>query len=273
MRSITLGQYYPTGSVIHSIDGRMRIILLLLFIVASFVCSGPLSFALLASFTLGLVFLSKVPLKTVLRSVWTIIFILVFTFVINVFFTTGKSEPLFSFWIFTLYREGIFRALFMALRVLSLVIGTSILISYTASPIEITHSLEALLKPLEKIRIPVHSFSMMMFIALRFIPTLSDDTDRIMTAQRARGVDFSKGSLFSRVRSLISVMVPLFVSSFRRADELATAMECRCYHGGEGRTSMRVMRLHASDFVALGIFILFGAAVIALNRFDLGLTL
>ncbi|MCQ2427986.1 MAG: energy-coupling factor transporter transmembrane protein EcfT [Clostridia bacterium] len=269
-RSITLGQYYPASSVLHRADGRMKLILTVVFMVMCFLCKSLASFALLLLFTLGLVFASTVPLKIVLKSVRMIIFILIFTFVLNIFFTPGTGEPLLAFWIFRVYKDGIWKAFFMSFRVFCLVIGTGLLISYTTSPVDITHSIESLLMPLSKIGIPVHSFAMMMFIALRFIPTLSDDAEKIMTAQRSRGVDFSSGPLMGRIRSLVSVLIPLFVSSFRRADELAVAMECRCYHGGEGKTSLHVMKVRFSDFVILFVFLAVAAGTVLLNGIKFG---
>jgi len=272
-KSITLGQFYPTSSLLHRADGRMKLILTLVFMVACFLSKSLCSFIFLAVSTLLLVIASNVPLKIVMKSLKMIIYILIFTFILNVFFTAGEGDPIWSWWILKLYPEGIWRAGFMALRVMCLVMGTGILVSYTTSPVDITHSIESLLKPLSKIGVPVHSFAMMMFIALRFIPTLSDDAEKIMTAQKSRGVDFSSGPLFARLRSLVSVLVPLFVSSFRRADELAVAMECRCYHGGEGKTSLHVMKLKPMDFVLLFIFIAFAAGCVLLNRFKFGYTL
>ncbi|MBP5173875.1 MAG: energy-coupling factor transporter transmembrane protein EcfT [Clostridia bacterium] len=272
-RSITLGQYYPGRSLLHRADGRMKLILVIIFMASCFCARSLFSFGLLTLFTLLLVFISTVPLGLVLRSVRMIIYILVLTFFLNVFFTSGEGEPLFSWWIFKAYREGLWRAAFMAVRVLDLVTGTSVLISFTSSPVDVTHSIEALLKPLSKIGLPVHVFSMMMFIALRFIPTLADDADRIITAQKSRGLDLRSGSPVARVKSLVSVIVPLFVSSFRRADELAVAMECRCYHGGDGRTSLRVMRFRALDFAALVFFAALLAGTILLNRVKTGYSL
>ncbi|MBR3964081.1 MAG: energy-coupling factor transporter transmembrane protein EcfT [Clostridia bacterium] len=268
MKNISLGQYYPTGSVIHRLDGRVKIILAVIHIIATFLCESLASFACLFVGTLVLVLMTRIPLGVVLRSVRAIVYILIITFILNAFFTVGEGEPLFSVWIFTLYIEGIWNAAFMALRILSLILGTSIFISYTTTPIQLTDSIESLLSPLKKLKLPVHDFAMMMSIALRFIPTISDETDRIMTAQKARGADFTTGSLIKRAKALIPVLVPLFVSAFRRADELATAMECRCYHGGEGRTKMTVPHLCARDIAAVGLMLAFGAALVLLNRVD-----
>ena len=268
MKNISLGQYYPTGSVIHRLDGRIKLILAIIHIVSSFLCRSLASFVFLFAGTFVLVLITRIPLGVIMRSVKAIIYILMITFMLNAFFTVGSGEPLFSVWIFTLYTEGIWNAAFMALRILSLILGTSLFISYTTTPIQLTDSIESLLSPLKKIKVPVHDFAMMMSIALRFIPTLSDETERIMTAQKARGADFTTGSLVKRAKALIPVLVPLFVSAFRRADELATAMECRCYHGGEGRTKMTVPHLHAIDFAALGLMIAFSAGLVLLNNVD-----
>ena len=269
-RSITLGQYYPGDTPVHRTDGRMKIILLILFMVACFCARSFSSFLLLTAFSLALVFVSSVPLGLLLRSLRMIIYILAITFILNLFFTSSDEAPLVSWGFLKIYAEGIWKAAFMAVRVLDLVAGSCILISFTSSPVEVTHSLEALLKPLSKIGIPVHVFTMMMFIALRFIPTLAEDADRIITAQKSRGLDFSSGSVIKRLRSLVSVLIPLFVSSFRRADELAVAMECRCYHGGEGRTSLRVMKYRALDFVMLAVFAALVAGTILLNLIEFG---
>lgn len=268
MKNISLGQYYPTGSVIHRLDGRVKLILAIIYIVSSFLCKSLASFSLLMFGTLVLILITKIPISIILRSVKAVVFILIITFVLNAFFTVGQGEPLFSKWIFTLYVEGIWNAAFMALRVLALILGTSLFISYTTTPIQLTDSIESLLSPLKKIKVPVHDFAMMMSIALRFIPTLTDETDRIMTAQKARGADFTTGSLVKRAKALVPVLVPLFVSAFRRADELATAMECRCYHGGEGRTKMTVPHLTAKDFVAVGLMLAFSAGLVLLNYVD-----
>lgn len=270
MKNIALGQYYPSDSVIHRLDGRVKIILSLFFIVCSFLCKSAVSFGFLLVGTLVLIFISKIPLNIILRSVRGIAFILLFTFLINMFFTKGEGEPLFEWRFIALYREGIWNAGFTALRILALIIGSSIFMSYTTTPIELTDSLECLLSPLKKIHLPVHEFSMMMSIALRFIPTLAEETDKIMSAQKARGADFSNGSVIKRVKMLMPVLIPLFASALRRADELATAMECRCYHGGDGRTRMNTPHIHSRDIAALLVAAAFGAALWALNCLKYG---
>ena len=201
-----------------------------------------------------------------------ILFVLIFTSLINIFWTSGNN--LLVEWLFVhIYVEGIYAAVFMIIRISALVIGTSIFMTYTTTPIDLTDGIEDLLSPLKKLHVPVHEFAMMMTIALRFIPTLVEETDKIMTAQKARGVDFSSGSLVSRAKALIPILIPLFVSSFNRASELATAMECRCYHGGEGRTRMKVRHVRFVDFIPLIIMVVFGATLIIFNILRIGFTL
>lgn len=272
MKSITLGQFYPSNSLMHRLDPRMKVILAILYIVCTFICKNVLSFALLLVSALLLVLLSRIPLKIVIKSIRPILFILLFTALINVFFT--KGEMILVEWKFIhIYVEGLYQAGFMILRIAVLIIGTGMFLTYTTTPIMLTDALERLLSPLRVLHIPVHEFAMMMTIALRFIPTLVEETDKIMAAQKARGVDFSNGSLISRAKALIPILIPLFVSSFRRADELATAMECRCYHGGKGRTRMTILHYRFSDVVALFIMLTFGAGIIYLNRLGIGYTM
>lgn len=270
MKNIAFGQYYPTNSPIHRLDGRTKILLAIIFIVIAFFCRSLMSFAFLLLLTFATVLLTRIPFSVIMRSLRAIVFILIFTFAINMFFTVGDGTPIFSWWIFTLYAEGIWNAAFIAVRILCLILGSTIFISYTTTPIELTHSIESLLSPLKKTKIPVHDFAMMMSIVLRFIPALSEETDKIMTAQKARGADFTTGSVIARAKALIPVLIPLFVSAFRRSDELATAMECRCYHGGNGRTKMNVSHMKATDFVALSVAVVSSAALILLNYVELG---
>lgn len=269
MKSIALGQYYPAASVLHRIDPRAKVILAFLYIIASFLCKNILSFAALILSAIVLILISRIPLRTVLRSIRPLFFILLFTVILNIFWTKGETL-LFEWKFIHIYYEGIMHAVFMIVRILVLIVGTSMFLTYTTTPIALTDALEQLLAPLKKIKLPVHEFAMMMTIALRFIPTLVDETDKIMSAQKARGTDFSSGSLLKRARALIPILIPLFVSAFRRAEELATAMECRCYHGGEGRTRMNVLHYHASDFVAIALMIAVGAGLIVLNRLGIG---
>jgi len=273
MKNISLGQYYPSNSIIHKLDGRTKIILATIYIISIFFCKSLASFAFLLFFTFCVVLLSGIPFKIVFRSLRAIVFILIFTFLINIFLTKGEGEPLFEWWKIKLYSEGIWNASFIAIRILCLIITSSVLISFTTTPIQLTYSIESLLSPLKKIKIPVHDFAMMMSIVLRFIPALSEETEKIMTAQKARGADFTNGSLLQRARALIPVLIPLFVSAFRRSDELATAMECRCYHGGEGRTRMTVTKMKAKDYFALIIMIIIVIGLLMLNYVNFGYTL
>ena len=262
---ITLGQFFPGFSPIHKLDPRTKIILASIFIVAVFVANNPVGFALMAMFTLVLIALSRISFKVILKGIKPIVFILLFTAVINVFMTKGEGEPLLSFWIIEIYEEGIARAIMMALRVIILIVGTSVLLTYTTSPISLTDGLESLLSPLKKIKVPVHTFAMMMSIALRFIPTLIEETEKIMNAQKSRGADFTSGSLIQRAKSLIPLLVPLFVSSFKRAEELATAMECRCYRGDNNRTKLVKLEYRPRDFLFMTVMILLLAALICLS--------
>ncbi len=261
---ITLGQFFPGRSPIHKLDPRTKIILATLFIVAVFVAANPISFLILTLATLILIAVSRISLKVILKSIKPIVFIILFTALINVFMTKGEGAPLLSFWIINIYEEGIARAVMMALRVIILIVGTSILLTYTTSPISLTDGLEALLSPLKKIGVPVHTFAMMMSIALRFIPTLVEETEKIMNAQKSRGADFSSGSLVQRAKALIPLLVPLFVSSFKRAEELATAMECRCYRGDKNRTKLVKLEYRGRDLLFFTVFVLLLAGIICL---------
>ena len=268
LKDITLGQYFPGKSPVHLLDPRCKLIMLVIYIVALFTASGPVSYGLMLAFLLITVKISTIPPKSILKGMKPLIMILVFTGVLNLFFTTGEGKPLVDFWIITIYKEGLVRAVFMVLRILML-ISCTFLLTYTTSPIALTDGLEALMNPLKKIKVPVHELAMMMCIALRFIPTLIEETDKIMNAQKARGADFESGSIMDRAKALIPILVPLFISAFRRADELATAMECRCYQGGEGRTKMKLLRYTLWDFRAFGIGALLLVATFALASFGL----
>ena len=267
LKDITLGQYFPGNSPIHRLDPRTKILFLIVYIVALFSAGNWASYAAVFVFLTFVIILSKIPLKSLLSGMKPLVMILIFTGVLNIFFTSGERE-LVSFWKITIYWEGVIRAVFMTLRIMMLISGT-FLLTYTTSPISLTDGLESLLGPLKKIRVPVHELAMMMCIALRFIPTLIEETDKIMSAQKARGADFESGNLLQRVKALVPILVPLFISAFRRADELATAMECRCYQGGDGRTKMKLLRYKLLDIEA-GIFgILLLAAVFTLRYFGL----
>ena len=271
MRGISFGQYYPANSLLHKLDPRIKIILTILYIVCSFICQNVISYALLLLSALVLVAIGRVPLKIILRGLKGVLFILLFTAVLNVFWTKGDTL-LFQWNFISIYAEGLYAAMFIVIRISVLIIGTGMLLTYTTTPIALTNAIEDLLSPLKKLHVPVHSFAMMMTIALRFIPTLSEEAERIMTAQKARGADFSSGGLIQRAKALIPVLIPLFVSAFNRAGDLAIAMECRCYNGGEGRTRMNVRRIKFVDFIPLILIIAFGAGLVALNILGIGYT-
>ncbi len=268
---ITLGQFFPGKSVIHKLDPRAKIILSLFFIVAVFFANNPVAFAFMFICSVILVLLSKISLKVILKGLKPIVFIVLLTAILNLFMTSGEGEPLVDFWIFRIYTDGIMRAVFMAIRVLLLIVGTSVLLTYTTSPIALTDGLESLLSPLKHIKVPVHTFAMMMSIALRFIPTLVEETEKIMNAQKSRGADFSNGSLVKRAKALIPILIPLFVSSFKRAEELATAMECRCYRGDKNRVKLVKLQYRATDFLWLFMSVLFLGAIVCLSIIPYGL--
>ena len=259
---ITLGQFFPGFSVVHKLDPRTKIILATLFIVAVFIANNVASFILLTLAVIFTVALSRISIRVILKGIKPIIFILLFTAILNLFLTGGEGEPLVEFWIFRIYEEGIARAFFMSYRVILLIIGTSVLLTYTTSPIALTDGLESLLSPLKKIKVPVHIFAMMMSIALRFIPTLVEETEKIMNAQKSRGADFSSGGLIKRAKALIPILIPLFVSSFKRADELATAMECRCYRGDKNRTKLVKLTFKLRDLLWFVAFLAFLSGMI-----------
>ena len=251
LKDITLGQYFPGDSLIHRLDPRTKLVLLFVYIVALFVAVSWVSYAVMFAFLALVIYISKIPVKNIVRGLKPLVVILVFTAFLNLFLTDGETVLL-DLGIAKLTLEGVQRAFFMLIRILMLVTGT-FLLTYTTSPIALTDGLESLLGPLKKIKVPVHELSMMMCIALRFIPTLIEETDKIMSAQKARGADFETGKLMDRVKALIPILVPLFISAFRRADELATAMECRCYQGGEGRTKMKLLRYNRNDFASFAV--------------------
>ncbi len=262
LSDITLGQFFPGNSLIHRLDPRIKIISIILLIVTIFTSKTYAGFAMVFALSILLIAISRIHFSVILKSLKPVVFILAFTMIANMLWTTGDTL-LVSFWIINIYLEGVIYALLMALRIISLIITTFVLLTYTTSPVALTDAIERLLSPLAAIKLPVHEFSMMMSIALRFIPTLLEETDRIMSAQKARGADFETGSLMKRVKALVPILVPLFVSAFRRADELASAMECRLYHGGKGRTRMKILKLTVKDYV----FILFLALLPFVNMF------
>ena len=267
LKDITLGQFFPGNSVIHRMDPRTKLVLLVVYIVALFIATSWISYALMFAFLAFVIAISKIPVKSIVHGMKPLVLILVFTAVLNLFLTEGETV-LVKLGFVTITLEGLLRAFFMMIRILMLVTCT-FLLTYTTSPIALTDGLESLLGPLKKIKVPVHELSMMMCIALRFIPTLIEETDKIMSAQKARGADFETGKLMDRVKALIPILVPLFISAFRRADELATAMECRCYQGGDGRTKMKLLRYKRNDFVAFGVGAAVLAATIVLSSFGL----
>ncbi len=261
---ITFGQYCEGDSLIHRLDPRAKIIIALVFIISIFLAKSVTAFALLAVVAVCSVILTHLSPLMILRSLKPILFIILFTAVINIFWMTGDTL-LVHFWIFNIYLEGLINAALIVVRIMLLITFTSVFLTYTTTPLALTDALESLLSPLKKLHVPVHEFSMMMTIALRFIPTLIDETQKIISAQTARGADFSSGNIIKRAKALIPILIPLFVSAFRRADELATAMECRCYTGGEGRTRMNVLRAKPVDFAVAIASKLIGVAVILLN--------
>jgi energy-coupling factor transport system permease protein len=266
LKDITLGQFFPGNSLAHKLDPRTKILLTVLYIVALFCAKWFVSYAVVAALLVTGVKVSGVAPKALVRGLKPILFIICFTAVLNLFYTPG--EEIAAFWIFKITKEGIATAFFMVLRITMLIMGT-FLLTYTTSPIALTDGLETLLGPLKKIRVPVHELSMIMSIALRMIPTLIEETDKIMSAQKARGADFETGSLFQRAKALVPILVPLFISAFRRADELAVAMECRCYHGDSGRTKLHVLHYQTRDYLVLAAYAVVLAGVLALARFGL----
>ena len=263
LKDITLGQFFPGDSFIHRLDPRTKLIMVVVYIVALFMASNWLGYGIVIAFLAVCIKISTIPLKSITRGLKPVMMIVVFTGILNLFFTPGTHE-IFTVFGFTLTWEAVERAAQMILRIMLLITGT-FLLTYTTSPIALTDGLESLLNPLKKIKFPVHELSMMMCIALRFIPTLIEETDKIMSAQKARGADMESGTLIQRAKALIPIMIPLFISAFRRAEELALAMECRCYHGGEGRTRMKQLKLAGVDFTAMGITALGIALVVVLN--------
>ena len=265
LKDITLGQFFPGNSIIHRLDPRTKLIMLVVYIVALFMSANWISYILLFAGLAAVIKISTIPVKSIVKGMKPLVLILVFTGILNLFFTQ-EGTLLVDFWIIKIYSGGLSRAAMMVARILMLITCT-FLLTYTTSPIALTDGLEALMNPLKKVGVPVHELSMMMCIALRFIPTLIEETDKIMCAQKARGADFENGSLMDRAKALIPILVPLFISAFRRADELATAMECRCYQGGEGRTKMKLLRYHREDMISFGIGALILAAVTVLANF------
>ena len=267
LKDVTLGQYFPGKSPIHLLDPRTKLLFLIIYFIALFTADGWVSYGIVLVFLSTVIYMTTIPLKTIVKGLKPLIFILVFTGILNLFMTPGENV-LVSFWGLKITTEGLVQEIFMVSRILMLIVGT-FLLTYTTSPIALTDGLESLLGPLKKLHLPVHELSMMMCIALRFIPTMIEETDKIMSAQKARGADFETGSLMQRVKALVPILVPLFIGAFRRADELATAMECRCYQGGEGRTKMKTLHYKRRDFVAFGSGAVLVAGIIVLRSFGL----
>ena len=262
LRDITIGQHFPGNSLVHRFDPRLKLVLTVAYIVLLFAASNPLGLTLSILF-LGVMYkVAKIPVKMIGKSLKPILPIVLFTAVLNLFFVSGEGDPLVHFWFLSIYAEGVRYAVLMAVRVMALIAGTSLL-TYTTSPIVLTDAIEQLLKPLGKLHFPVHELAMMMSIALRFIPTLIEETDKIMNAQKARGAQLDTGKMTDRVKALVPVLIPLFISAFRRADELAMAMECRCYRGSTGRTRLKVLRCEKQDYIDLAVCIACFAVILA----------
>jgi len=262
LNDITLGQYFPGESAIHKLDPRMKVIIAAIYITAIFLASELYILAAVFAVNIIIILLSRIPFVIILKALKPLIFIMAFTFVINVFWVSGENL-LFEVGFISVYSDGLIYAVFLVARIISLVSATSVFITYTTSPTMLTDAIERLLAPLKKIKVPVQEFALMMSLALRFIPTLIDETEKIINAQKARGADFYSGNILRRAKALIPVLIPLIVSAFRRADELAAAMECRCYRVGEGRTKMKRLKYAARDYAALALAALFIAGVIA----------
>lgn len=262
MKDITLGQYFPGDSVIHKMDPRTKILLVLVYIILTFMIDNFVGYAALALFLAFSVFVSRIPPMFVIKGLKPILVFIFITALFNLFLTGG--EPVFKWWIFTVTKEGLYFASFMVLRLVFLILGTSLL-TLTTSPIALTDGLEHLLSPFKRVGLPAHELAMMMTIALRFIPTLMEETDKIIKAQTARGADFDSGNLIRRAKAMVPILIPLFISAFRRADELATAMECRCYRGGANRTRLNQLKFSNADITGWLAFAVLAAAVVLIN--------
>ncbi|MGN0669156.1 MAG: energy-coupling factor transporter transmembrane component T family protein [Oscillospiraceae bacterium] len=267
IKDITIGQYFPGKSPIHRMDSRVKLLLDLLYLVMLFTAQSFTGLLVGLFFMVICYIIADIKLVMILKSVKPILPLMIFTAILNMLFITGE-KPLFQWWIISIYPEGIRMSCFMLLRIVSLIVGMSLL-TYTTSPIMLTDAIERLMSPLKKVRFPVHELSMMMTIALRFIPTLVEETDKIMSAQKARGAELDSGGFLKRAKALVPIIIPLFVSAFKRANELATAMECRCYKGGDGRTRMRQLKIAARDIIAVLIMLTLFAGIIVLNCFPI----
>ncbi len=265
IRDITIGQYYPAESRIHRLDPRVKIVCTLLFLVSLFIQNSLLGYVIATIYLGTVIRLSKVPLKYIVKGLKPVVILLLFTVIMNLLLTRN-GDTLIHFWIFTITEGGLRTSVFMAIRLMYLVAGSSIM-TFTTSPNGLTDGMEKLLHPLNKLNVPVHEIAMMMSIALRFIPILLEETDKIMKAQQARGADFESGNIIQRAKAMVPILVPLFVSAFRRANDLAMAMESRCYHGGEGRTKMKPLRYKSRDRIAYIITLIYLVAIFAVGRF------
>lgn len=263
IRDITIGQYYPADSILHRLDPRVKLIGTLVFIVSLFLFDTFLGYILAGLFLYGAIKLSKVPFKFIVKGLKAVVILLVFTLIFNVFLTPG--EPIFTLGFIKITKEGLRTAAFMGIRLVFLILGSS-LMTFTTTPNQLTDGLENVLGPLKKIHVPVHEVAMMMSIALRFIPILLEETDKIMKAQQARGADFESGKMIQRAKAMIPILVPLFISAFRRASDLAMAMEARCYRGGEGRTKMKPLKYKKVDYLAFGVFVIYLGGIILINK-------
>ncbi len=262
IRDITIGQYYPTNSILHRLDPRVKLIGTFLFIISLFIFKSFFGYIAVTLFLAAVIKLSKVPFKFIAKGLKSVVMLLLFMVFFNMFFYPG--EPIFEFWIFKITKEGLKAAGFMGIRLIYLILGSS-LMTFTTTPNQLTDGLEKVLRPLNHIKVPVHEIAMMMSIALRFIPILLEETDKIMKAQMARGADFESGGILKRAKSLIPLLVPLFVSAFRRANDLAMAMEARCYRGGDGRTKMKPLRYKGRDYVAYVGLVLYLTSIITVR--------
>lgn len=263
IRDITIGQYYQAESVIHRLDPRVKLLTTLVYLISLFMAGGPIGYGVATVFLVVVIMLSKVPVSYVLRGLRTIVFVLAFSGLFIVLFTKGETV-LAKFWIFSISKEGIFRAIEMVYRMLLLMIGSSVM-TLTTTPTDLADGLEKAFSPLTKIKVPVHEMAMMISIAFRFIPILLEETDKIMKAQIARGADFETGGLIKKAKGLIPLLVPLIISSIKRALDLATAMEARCYRGGEGRTKMKPLKYKKTDFIGYGIMAVYLAVIIMIG--------
>lgn len=263
IRDITIGQYYPADSILHRLDPRVKLIGTLVFIVSLFLFDTFVGYILAGLFLFGVIKLSKVPFKFIVKGLKAVVILLIFTLIFNVFLTPG--EPIFTLGFIKVTKEGLRTAAFMGIRLVFLILGSS-LMTFTTTPNQLTDGLENLLGPLKKIHVPVHEVAMMMSIALRFIPILLEETDKIMKAQQARGADFESGKLIQRAKAMIPILVPLFISAFRRASDLAMAMEARCYRGGNGRTKMKPLKYKRRDYITFLLFVAYIGGIITINK-------